>query len=432
MTVEDAAAAGLPARPPRRSLRAALGVLRPGPFRRYMVGEACSTTGTWMQVMAEGWVMTSLTASELLLGTVSFATGLPMLLLGMAGGALADRVSRRRIVLVCQAAQFALASTLGWLVWTGAIQVWHVVAVAACAGVVNAFEMPAASSLLPELVEPHEIQDAYAVDRSSFHLTRLLGPALAGVAIAAFGPAVAFFANALSFLPLMVALRTLPEPRPGAEGEAPEPPGGIGAGLAWVRQDPPTAAMVGVMALLTAFPMPVMLVLLPLYARHLGLDALGMGLLMSVNAAGALLGSILLLRVERHERPLVMAAAALGVGGGLAGLAQLHWAPASAAVLFGLSVCLATTFGLTNTTIQERVAGHLRGRVSAVTQLVFFGGQPFAALGMAALAEAIGMGAAFVTAGGCYALGSLALLAGPGRRAGAAPAGPAAPDAEAA
>jgi MFS family permease len=425
MTVDDAAATPPPARPPRRSLRAALGVLRPGPFRRYMIGEACSTTGTWMQVMAEGWVMTSLTASELLLGTVSFATGLPMLLLGMAGGALADRVPRRRIVLACQAAQFALASTLGWLVWSGAIQIWHVVAVAACAGVVNAFEMPAVSSLVPELVEPHEIQDAYAVDRSSFHLTRLLGPALAGVTIAAWGPAVAFFANALSFLPLMLALRGLPEPAqpPPAHEEAPEAPGGIGAGLAWVRQDPPTAAMVGLMALVTAFPMPVLLVLLPLYARHLGLDAAGMGLLMSVNAAGALLGSILLLRVEPHERARVLGAAALGVGGGLVALAVSTWAIASAGVLFALSVCLATTFGLTNTTIQERVPNQLRGRVSAVTQLVFFGGQPFAALGMAALAEAIGMDRAFMAAGACYALGSTVLLVGPGR-AGALPSEP--------
>ena len=374
--------------------------------------------------MAEGWVMTTLTASETMLGMVSFAAGLPMLLLTMAGGALADRVPKRLIVLGCQVLQVALASTLGWLVYTGAIVIWHVIAVAACAGVVNAFEMPAVSALLPELVAPDEIQDAYALDRSSFHLTRLLGPALAGGVIAVWGPAFAFFINALTFVPLMIALASLPEP-PATPPTAPEAiaeEGGFRAGWAHVWRDTPTGAMVGILALLMAFVMPVMLVLLPLYARQLGLGSLGMGFLMSTNAAGALFGSLLLLRVDPADRARALATAALGIGGGLAGLAASSVAWASAVLLFGLSVCLALTFGLANTTIQERVSGALRGRVSAVTQFVVFGGQPFAALGMSALAEALGMGRAFGVAGLLYALGAWLLLVGPARRAGPTPA----------
>lgn len=401
----------------RRGLRESIKVLRPGPFRRYMIGESLSTTGTWMQVMAEGWLMTSLTTSAFMMGMVTFATGLPMLLLTMAGGALADRMPKRSIILVCQVAQIALASTMGLLIYSGAIQIWHVIAIAACAGVVNAFEMPAVSSLVPELVEKDEIQDALAIDRSTFHTTRLVGPALAGVVIAAWGPAVAFFANALSFVPLMIALAGIPEKPVEAQEADDQDDGGIRAGLAYVRRDPPTFAMVGIMALLTAFPMPVLMVLLPLYARQLGLGSLGMGAMMSINAAGALLGSILLLSVRREERPLAIGLSALGIGAGLLGLALSHAAPLSAAVLFALSICLAFTFGLVNTTVQERVPDRLRGRVSAVAQITFFGMQPFAALAMSGLAEVLGLTNAFMVAGPLYALGVVALLTGPGRRA---------------
>lgn len=407
----------------RRGLRESMHVLRPGPFRRYMIGESLSTTGTWMQVMAEAWVMTSLTTSAFMLGMVTFATGLPMLLLTMAGGALADRLPKRSIILVCQVAQIALASAMGLLIYWGLIQIWHVIAIAALAGVVNAFEMPAVSALVPELVEKDEIQDAMAIDRSSFHTTRLVGPALAGVVIAAWGPAVAFFVNALSFIPLMIALSGIPErparEEPEAERDASDD-GGIKVGLAYVRRDPPTFAMVGIMALLTAFPMPVLMVLLPLYARQIGLDAMGMGLLMSINAGGALLGSILLLRVHRSERSTAIGFSAIGVGLGLVGLAFSSWAPLSAAVLFGLSICLAFTFGLVNTTVQERVPDRLRGRVTAVTQITFFGLQPFAALSMSGLADAIGLKHAFMVAGPLYAAGVLLLLLGPGRREAAA------------
>jgi MFS family permease len=402
-----------------RTLRESMRVLRPGPFRRYMMGESLSTTGTWMQMMAEAWVMTSLTASAFVMGLVTFATGIPVLLLTMAGGATADRFSKRRIILVCQVAQITLASTMGMLVYTQAVQIWHVIAIAAALGVVTAFEMPAVSALVPELVEKDEIADAMAVDRSTFHTTRLVGPAFAGLVIGTWGPSVAFFANALSFVPLMIALKTIPEPvrreEPEHEADAGDD-GGIKAGLAYARRDPPTAAMIGIMALLTLFPMPVLLTLLPLYARQLGLDALGMGFLMSVNAGGALLGSILLLRVPRPKRPRAIAGAALVVGVGLVGLALASWAPVAALVLFALSVGLATTFGLVNTTVQERVPDRLRGRVSALSQLTFFGMQPFASLGMAALADVIGLKTTFMAAGPLYAAGVLLLLFGPGRR----------------
>src|SRR5216110_1440205 len=130
----------------------ALALLRPGAFRRYIIGSAISDTGTWMQVMAQGWVMSTLTNKAILLGMVNFAAGLPTLALTMIGGSAADRFDKRKILIATQIVQIALAIILGWLIMAGRIQIWHVIVLAALLGIAIAFEMPAISALVPELV----------------------------------------------------------------------------------------------------------------------------------------------------------------------------------------------------------------------------------------------------------------------------------------
>src|ERR1700730_16470007 len=149
--------------------RNALELLRAGPFRRFIIGSAISDTGTWMQVMAQGWVVSALTNKALLLGLVSFAAGIPTLALTMIGGSLADRYDKRKILIATQVVQIATAVILGWLVMTNRIQIWHVVALAALLGVCVAFEVPAISALVPELVRRDQIAAAIAMDRSVFH-----------------------------------------------------------------------------------------------------------------------------------------------------------------------------------------------------------------------------------------------------------------------
>jgi MFS family permease len=381
-----------------------------------MIGEALSTTGTWMQVMAEGWVMTSLTTSAFMMGLVTFATGLPMLGLTMYGGSMADRFEKRNILLITQVAQILLAATMGVLVYTNTVQIWHVVLIAACLGTVNAFEMPAVSAMVPELVEKHEIGDAMAVDRSSFHTTRLVGPAIAGLVIGQFGAAMAFFANAFSFIPLMLALRTIKPRAIGNEAEEAARQTGFMDGVAFVKSDPPTLAMITMMALMTCFPAPVLMVLLPLYSRtELHLQASGMGFMMSVNAAGALLGSVWLLGVAPERRFSRLAVVSVGVALSLWGLAAFKIVAVAAAFLFVLSICLASTFGLVNTIIQERAPDHLRGRVSALTSMTYFGLQPFTALLLTSFADAVGLTRALMIGAPIYAMGALIVLAGPGR-----------------
>src|SRR5207244_10681008 len=143
--------------------RNALRVLRPGPFRRYIIGSAISDTGTWMQVMTQGWVMATLTTSALMLGLVNLCAGLPMLALTMIGGAAADRFDKRKILLITQYVQIALACGLGLLVMSGKIAIWQILIFAAILGVSNSFEMPTLSALVPVLVKREQMQSAISI-----------------------------------------------------------------------------------------------------------------------------------------------------------------------------------------------------------------------------------------------------------------------------
>src|SRR5439155_20786033 len=163
--------------------RHALRVLRPGAFRRYIIGSVISDTGTWMQVMAQGYVMSTLTTKALWLGMANLAAGLPMLALTMIGGAAADRFDKRKILLTTQYVQIALACGLGLLVMTGKIAIWQILIFAAILGVSNSFEMPTLSALVPELVKREQMQSAISIDRSVFHGSRVIGPTIGGLLI---------------------------------------------------------------------------------------------------------------------------------------------------------------------------------------------------------------------------------------------------------
>src|SRR4029450_6234573 len=169
-----------------------LAVLHAGPFRRYIIGTSISDTGTWMQIMAQGWVMSTLTDKAIMLGMVNFAAGLPMIFLTMFGGSMADRFDKRRILVWTQVVQLALAVVLGILIFAGRIQIWHIIAVAGLLGIAFAFEHPALSALVPELVTHEEIAGAVGLDRAVFHCARLVGPSVGGLIVGLWGAATAF------------------------------------------------------------------------------------------------------------------------------------------------------------------------------------------------------------------------------------------------
>nr|WP_276617022.1 MFS transporter [Roseimicrobium sp. ORNL1] len=379
-------------------------VLRHAPFRRYMTGETISMLGTWMQQTAQGWVVAGLTSSAFTLGLIHFCSGIPMLLLTMHGGLAADRYDKRRILIITQVVQIVLAISIGWLVGSGQIAVWHVVVAGVLLGISTAFEMPAAAALVPELVERSQLKAAIAVDRSTFHATRLAGPAIGGWLIGWLGTASAFYANALSFVALIMAMLTLHPRPPGTEEEEAMRQTGMKEGFDYVRRDKPTLAMIWLLATLTTCISPFFMITMPLYSRHvLHIDAQSHGLLMASSGIGAFLGSLWLLTIKSDRRAMYMrwGAAVVCVCMLSLALAQHFWQ--AIAAMSVLTLGTSTMFGLANTIVQERAPDAIRGRVSAILGLSFFGVLPFSGLAVSEIADLVGLRVAM--AGGSLLFG---------------------------
>jgi MFS family permease len=362
-----------------------------------------------MQVMAQGWVMSSLTNRGFLLGLAAAAAGVPTILLAMKGGEAADRHDKRKILIWTQIVQTILALTLGTLVYTGLIQIWHVIVLALCLGTCIAFEMPAINALVPELVTKDQIATAIALDRSVFHGSRLVGPSVAGVIVGWWGAAAAFFSNAFSFSALIIALASLP-PRPiGTAEEEEQRKTGFKDALIHVRKDRTIIAMIALIALSTLFVFPFLSVMLPLYVRNiLQLGPTPMGYLMAVSGSGSLLGALGLLSVPRHLRFRFMMGAAVVVGLSLAAMSHSNTFAFTAVAMGVLAIGLSANFGLASTIVQERAPNALRGRISAIFGLSFFGLTPVGSLVTPAFADLIGLRSALIVGGVCY--GGLAIL----------------------
>src|SRR5213595_280170 len=394
------------------STRNALRVLRRGPFRRYIIGSAISDTGTWMQVMAQGYVMSTLTNKALLLGMANLAAGLPMLLLTMAGGSAAERFDKRKILLATQYVQIALAISIGLLIMSGKIQIWHILGFAAVLGISNSFEMPTLNAFVPELVKRDEIQSAIAVDRAVFHGSRVVGPALAGIFISAWGAASAFFSNAVSFMALIIALFMIPPRSRGTAEEEHKRASGIKEGFRYVAKDRPSLAMIGLIAATTVFIFPIITVMMPLYVRLvLGLGADRLGFLMGASAVGSVIGAIFLISIPRRKRVPFMMVNVIVVTCAISLLSRGPSFYVATALLIVNSLGLAMNFGLANTIVQERAPDYLRGRVAAVFMLSFVGLMPVAGLGITSVSDLIGMRSALAIAAVFYAVISLFVLA---------------------
>jgi MFS family permease len=393
-----------------------LELLRAGPFRRYIIGSLISDTGTWMQVMAQGWVMSTLTNKAIMLGLVNLAAGLPTLALTMIGGSAADRFDKRKILIATQIAQIAFALGLGWLVFIGQIQIWHVMFFAALLGVSIAFEMPAISALVPELVKREQIASAVALDRSVFHGSRLIGPSLAGLFVGWWGAASAFFANAFSFLALIIALISLPRRSVGTKEEEEKRRSGILEGFRYVRSDRTILSMIMLIALTTIFIFPTISVMLPLYVRNvlrLGPDS--MGWLMATSGTGAFLGSLGLLSIAREKRLKFMSGNVLAIAAGVFFMSRSHSFLLTACSMGVLAIALSMNFGLANTIVQEHAPSHLRGRVSAVFGLSFFGLMPIAGLIVTGFSDLVGMRTALAVASVIYGIAAFVVLSMAGR-----------------
>lgn len=367
-------------------------MLKHPPFARYMTGETISMLGTWMQMMAQSWVVAELTKKNFTLGLLNFASGIPMLIFASWGGVLADRHDKRLILVITQIIQIITALSLGWLVYTKEITVWHILIAGVCLGTSAAFEMPAASALVPELVGRDKLRAAISVDRSLFHATRTAGPALGGWLMQVLGTASAFFVNATSFLAMIIALFTLP-PRPvGTEEEEAQRQTGMSEGWKYIRGDRPTRTMILLLMSITTCISPFFMITMSNFSHYvLHITEREFGFLMGGSGVGAFLGSLWLLRITAsHRRAYLRGSAAVITVAMLAFSRSYNFYEALVAIVF-MTAGTSTLFGLANTVVQERAPDALRGRVSALTGMSFFGVLPFSGLLVGAAADHVGL-----------------------------------------
>lgn len=368
-------------------------MLRNRRFRLYWSGQAVSLTGTWMQIMAQGWVVTRLSSSAWVLGALNVTTTFPILMLSMLGGSLADRFEKRRILIVTQFVLMGLAFALAALVFSGRIALWHIFAIGLCAGVATAFDLPSAQALPPELVQRHEIPKAVAMMQTIFHGSRLIGPAVAGFLMARFGEGSAFLLNGVSFVAVIATLIAIGDSAP-ARSTAPRRSGGIREGFRYVRHDATVRPLMTLLALTTFFVFPFLIVLLLYFLRHvLVVGTRGMGLVLSASGLGSLIGAVMLLVGNSHTLKIWLTACLAGIGATFWGISMSHSLLSAVPLVAVLSFCVASLMGRISQTIQEIVPNELRGRVMGIYGIAFSGLMPYAALLFSALTDGIGFAA---------------------------------------
>jgi len=403
--------------PPRGPGRQRLGWLpvvlrRNALYRRYWLSQVVSLTGTWMQQVASSLVVLTLTTSALAVGAINVVASLPMLLLTLNGGVLADRYDKRLILLTTQSLLAGYALVFAALIALDVLAYWQIVVLAVLTGITAAYELPASQAFTPELVDREELPEAIALNGAAFNSARLVGPALAGVAIAVVGLAAAFVANALSFvvvLAVLVGMRSRPitrHPVPARAGAA------LREGLGYVRGERAMVGLTGLVGLTALLVFPHLFVLLPLYVTDvLGGRDLWVGLIMSSAGGGSLVGSLMLLRGDRGDeavlRRLRFSAGGVAVGLLALGLARTPWLAAPAAAVLSCAVSLGMAQAAT--TVQQRSPDALRGRVMSVHTLAFSGVMPFAVLLVSGASELAGQPAALVVSSALYGLGAAVL-----------------------
>jgi MFS family permease len=387
-----------------RSLR-----VSPG-FRVFWYGAIVSNVGTWMQSVAQGYLVYQLTGSTFMLGAVGFAQSMPFLVFSLWGGVLADRLERRRLMTWTQAGAMSLAFLLAGLTFAGVVTVWHILAIALLNGIVNAFNVPVRQTIISDLVRKEDLANAIAVNSMQFQLSRVVGPALAGVVLALTGPAWCFLLNAVSFLAVIWTLLVIDVPPLPARPPT-SPLRSIVEALRYVRGEPAILALllIGAIPSFVALPYQQML---PAFAESvLAAGPSGLGWLQSATGFGALLGALGVASYSSHRSGAVMLAAVVTLGLGLIGFAASRALPLSVVALVvagGSSMVYAT---LNQGFLQRRVDDAMRGRVLSLMMMATFGLQPLGAVQTGTVASVLGAPAAVAIDGGVCVLVALLLLA---------------------
>ena len=372
-------------------LRGMVRSLRHRNFQLFFGGQMISLIGTWMDNVAEAWLVYRLTGSSLLLGTVAFAGQFPVFLFAPVGGMVADRWDRRKIVIATQTISMVLALTLAFLTLTKRVTVGEIILLAALMGAVNAFDIPTRQAFIVEMVGREDMMNAIAINSSMFNGARIIGPAIAGILVASIGEGSCFFANGVSFIAVIAGLLMMRVPAWQRDPGLAPPFEHIAEGFRFVRETAPIRALLLLLGLVSLVAMPYS-VLMPIFAaRVLHGNARTLGTLMGATGVGAL-GAALVLASRRGLRGLGrwVAFACGGFGVCLILFSLSRWYILSVILLVPAGFAMMTQNASSNTLIQAMVPDRLRGRVMAIYSMMFMGMAPLGALLAGAAADRIG------------------------------------------
>src|SRR6476646_4753424 len=350
-------------------------------FQLFIAGQLISLIGTWMQTTAQLWLVYKLTGSAALLGVFGFASQVPMLFLSSIGGYVGDRYDRQRSVIATQTASMILAFVLAALTLTHMIRDWEVIVIAFLVGIVNAFDVPIRQAFFVQMVGKEDLPNAIALNSSIFNGARVVGPAIAGFALAWKGPAWCFFLNGVSFLAVIGALFAMRLVKRESKKESGSPFQSLMQGFRFAMSDLPIRSTLLLLSMLSLLGLQYS-VFLPIFASEvLHRDEKGFGLLMSAAGVGAVLGALHFAARTSYKglaRWIAVTSTTCSIGLVIFSQSKVFWL--SMAVLLVVGFCATVQMAATKATLQNRVPDQLRGRIMAVYATMFMGVQPIGSL----------------------------------------------------
>lgn len=365
--------------PPVRTLkfRTTFAALRHRNYRLFFAGQLVSLTGTWMQATAQGWLIYEMTHSKKLLGEIAAVGSLPMLVFTMVGGAVADRVDKRKLLVVTQVAAMLLALALGTLVVTQQVRVPHVFAIAALAGLVMSFDMPCRQAFVVEMVGRKDLMNAIALNSSIMNAARIVGPSIAGLVMAAWGLGWCFLLNGVSFLAVIAGLLLMQMPPTASAPRTESAWWHTLGGFRYVRRDRRVLCLLALLMVGGVFGWSYA-VLMPAFARDvLHIKERAYGFLLASNGVGAIIGALSVASLGDYPRKRRLVFGGMWLfSAGLAAFAacRAYWLALPCLAVAGCG--MVTSFSTSNTVIQTSVPDEVRGRVMGVWALVFAGMVP--------------------------------------------------------
>lgn len=372
--------------------RSPFAAMRHRNYQLYFAGQLVSMAGTWMQSIAQGWLVYQLTKSDASLGLVGFAAAVPAFVVAPWAGVLVDRMSRRTLLLLTQSGAMMLAFILAALTFSGLVTEWHIILLAAGLGFVNSVDSPARQAFVVELVGREDLANGIALNSMLINLARVVGPAIGGVLLAVVGPAWCFTINGISFLAVLLGLAAMRLPAPLRKAASASPWEELKEGVRHLLAMPELLGLVLLALEFSIFGISYMTLLPDLVINRLGRDATAYGWLTAGFGIGAVLGALIVAgRPHPGWRGRWLATASLGFPVLLAvfGWTTYFWLSVVLSIILGLGFML--EFNTINTLLQTNVAERFRGRVLALYTLTFLGFAPFGNLGIGYLAQRFGL-----------------------------------------